>query len=430
MPDNKKTCFVVMGFGKKTDYQTGRVLDLDKSYQYIIKPAAETAGLNCKRADEIIHAGMIDVPMYDQLLTADVVIADISTSNPNAFYELGVRHALRPYTTITIAEDKMTFPFDVSHLAVRKYHHLGEGIDYGEVVRMTGELTKAIQTILEKPEKDSPVYTFFADLDPPSRRKIEMAVAQSSPKAIALAGSDITAQNAVPSPTISVLMEQTNAAIDKGDFETAKSLLTAVRTMAPKDSYVLQRLALATYKSKKPDALEALKSAVTILTELAPESSTDTETLGLWGAIHKRVWDLTKNSENLNTSILAYEKGFYLKNDYYNGINLAFLYDLRASLSTGSEATADSILAQRTRRRVLPLCETSLASNSPLSADSQYWLLATMAEAYIGLREEAKGEEFLKQAIALQRPAWMVETTQAQLNTLRSLLKAQRQLNT
>ena len=32
----------------------------------------------------------------------------------------------------------MTFPFDVSHLAVRKYHHLGEGIDFGEVVRVKG----------------------------------------------------------------------------------------------------------------------------------------------------------------------------------------------------------------------------------------------------------------------------------------------------
>ena len=92
----KGTCFVVMGFGKKTDFQTGRVLDLNKSYQYMIKPAVEDAGLECVRADEIVHSGTIDVPMYHQLLTADVVIADLSTSNPNAFYELGVRHALRP----------------------------------------------------------------------------------------------------------------------------------------------------------------------------------------------------------------------------------------------------------------------------------------------------------------------------------------------
>ncbi len=104
------TCFVVMGFGIKADYQTGRRLDFDKSYQCLIKPAVLTAGLQCIRADEIVHAGIIDVPMYEQLLTADVVVADVSTMNPNAFYELGVRHALRPHTTIIISESKLEFP--------------------------------------------------------------------------------------------------------------------------------------------------------------------------------------------------------------------------------------------------------------------------------------------------------------------------------
>ena len=126
---DKQVCFVVMGFGKKTDYPTGRVIDLDKSYQTSSSRPPMAAGLDCIRADEIIHSGTIDVPMYEQLLNADVVIADVSTSNCNAFYELGVRHALRPYTTITIAEDKMVFPFDVNHIAIRKYHHLGDGID-------------------------------------------------------------------------------------------------------------------------------------------------------------------------------------------------------------------------------------------------------------------------------------------------------------
>lgn len=73
------TCFVVMGFGKKTDFETGRVLDLDQSYKNLIKPAVEAAGLKCIRADEIVHSGLIDVPMYEQLLNADVVVADLST---------------------------------------------------------------------------------------------------------------------------------------------------------------------------------------------------------------------------------------------------------------------------------------------------------------------------------------------------------------
>jgi hypothetical protein len=170
-------CFVVMGFGKKTDYPTGRVLDLDKSYKYIIKPAAEAAGYECIRADEIQHAGNINVPMYQQLLHADVVIADVSTYNPNAFYELGVRHALKPYTTITIAEDKLVFPFDVGQIAIRTYHHLGEGIDFGEVERMRGELEKAIKAVAKQADCDSPVYTLrsFATCARPRWRKRKLS---------------------------------------------------------------------------------------------------------------------------------------------------------------------------------------------------------------------------------------------------------------
>ena len=70
--------------------------------------------------------------MYQQLLNADIVIADVSTYNENAFYELGVRHALKPHTTIIIAEDKLIFPFDIGQIAVRKYHHMGEDIGFDE----------------------------------------------------------------------------------------------------------------------------------------------------------------------------------------------------------------------------------------------------------------------------------------------------------
>ena len=92
---NKKICFVVMGFGKKKDPETNRTIDLDQTYQQIIRPAVESSGLECVRADEITETGIIDRSMYALLYRADVVIADISTYNPNAIYELGVRHTLK-----------------------------------------------------------------------------------------------------------------------------------------------------------------------------------------------------------------------------------------------------------------------------------------------------------------------------------------------
>ena len=90
MADEKKLGFVVQGFGVKTDLATGKDYNLDRSYR-VIKRAVEDAGLRCVRADEVQRSGVIDVPMYENLLRADLVIADLSTSNTNAFFELGVR---------------------------------------------------------------------------------------------------------------------------------------------------------------------------------------------------------------------------------------------------------------------------------------------------------------------------------------------------
>jgi hypothetical protein len=421
----QKNCFVVMGFGKKTDYATGRVLDLDKSYTYIIKPAAEETGLVCKRADEIVHSGTIDVPMFEQLLTADVVIADVSTSNPNAFYELGVRHALRPYTTITMAEDKMVFPFDISHMAIQKYHHLGEDIGYGEAVRMKGALKAAIQTILENPKNDSPVYTFFADLEPPVRKIIAQAVARAAPAASFSPPAAAPSVSDGPAQTVSELLKQADVAMSSSDFITAKSLLKVVRNIAPKDPFVAQKLALATYKSKSPTPVQALEEACTILSELKPETSTDTETLGLWGAVHKRVWDLTGQRANLDGAIFGYEKGFSLKNDFWNGINLAFLYNVRAAASTGRDAVADQVLAERTRRQVLAICESALKGESAGgAAPEKYWLFATMAEAWLGLGDKQKADSYLAEAAAVtpEPAAWMIETTRDQLEKLTKVL--------
>src|SRR4051812_8914792 len=215
MADTQGTCFVVMGFGKKTDFETGRTLDLDKSYQNLIKPAIEDAGLVCIRADEIVHSGLIDVPMYEQLLKADVVVADLSTSNKNAFYELGVRHALRPHTTVVIAEDGIkTFPFDVNHVAVRQYHHLGEDIGVSEARRFCKLLTDAVRTIMqtEPRAKDSPVYPSPNGLTPPDFAEVMEATAKDLGETKESGSDSGTAAAAIATATHSALMQQVDEA--------------------------------------------------------------------------------------------------------------------------------------------------------------------------------------------------------------------------
>lgn len=433
-----KTCFVVMGFGKKTDFETGRTLDLDMSYHNMIKPAVEAAGLECIRADEILHSGQIDVPMYEQLLKADVVIADLSTSNKNAFYELGIRHALRPYTTIIICEDGMqALPFDTNHIAIRRYHHLGEDIGASEARRFSSLLSAAIEEIVKKtpPDDDSPVYTFIKNLRAPQ---------------VATAGiSSTAAVTPVPAPatdpgnarTWSALMLEADKAQNAGNWLVAKSLLQTIRENfhtendANGDHDVLHRLALVTYKAAVPDEPSALQEARDLLLLLKPGSSNNPETLGLWGAVHKRLWEIKKNPADLDESIKAYERGFYLRNDSYNGINFAFLLNVRATETPDvAEAITDFIRARRVRRSVLKICQEWLSANNlsdDISGSSSqtgkflnnwYWVKATMAEAYAGLGDDQKSTKEFNEASDVVHEQWMTDTTSLQLKKLRELV--------
>lgn len=415
------TCFVIMGFGTKTDYRTSRELDLDKTYRHIIKPAVQDVGLDCVRADEIPHAGTIDVPMFEQLLDADLVVADLSTANLNAIYELGVRHALKPRTTIVIAEELFSNPFDVNHLLIRRYRHDGKALDIDEVERFRVELTRAIKEVMAAQKKDSPVYTFLNLVPPTLAARAKMAFSAAS----TLAGE--AAPESAANPAMAVLQNQVAEARRKGDFITAKALLGTLRQIAPRQSQWVQQLALVTYKSKSPDELGALREAAGILLELQPSTSNNGETLGLWGAIHKRLFEVTRDPALLNVAIAAYERGYHLLTDYYNGINWAYLLNVRASLAgKRADAITDYVTARRVREQIIAIADAKFAELDTIkdveNRDDRYWVLATKAEACVGLCQEPQAELCLKQADEFA-DNWMRESTQEQLGKLRTLLK-------
>lgn len=442
-----KTCFVIQGFGKKTDYTDGRVLDLDASYA-IIKEGVEAAGLQCIRADEIQHSTVIDVPMYEMLLQADVVVADLSTYNVNAAYELGVRYALRPCTTIVVAEEGFKNPFDVGHIAIRRYKHLGEDIGAKEAVRFKNELKTAIAEILAANRADSPVYTFLPQLRPPQMPPAPAAAPASAPPPppqargglfSILAGSppgianDQPAAPPEPVATPKAMLDEALARINPppgqaSDFDGARALLLKVIAQRPNDPFVLQQLVVATYKSKQPDAPSALLEARRIMEEsLDPASTNDPETLGLWGAIHKRLWEIKADKDDLNAAVDGYERGFSLRRDWYNGINYAFLLDLRALewLKAGNrdEAIADSVLARRVRAEVGRL---ALAPAEEKDADptKRFWAVATLWEAALGRGDAAETARWGAVAEALAVPQWMQETRLEQGRKLVELQKA------
>src|SRR5262245_55304912 len=92
-------CFVLMPFGRKHN-AAGEVVDFDAVYATVIKPAIVAARLAPIRADEEQAGGVIHKPMFERLILCDYAVADLTSPNANVFYELGIRHAVRPRSTV------------------------------------------------------------------------------------------------------------------------------------------------------------------------------------------------------------------------------------------------------------------------------------------------------------------------------------------
>src|SRR5438046_8767627 len=114
-------CFVLMPFGKKPG-AAGTTIDFDAVYKYLVAPAISAAGLEPLRADEEQTGGIIHKPMFERLILCEFAVADLTTANANVFYELGLRHAVRPASTVLVfAEGGGQLPFDVAPLRAIPY---------------------------------------------------------------------------------------------------------------------------------------------------------------------------------------------------------------------------------------------------------------------------------------------------------------------
>ena len=105
-----KNCFVVCPIGEANSPARKRS---DQVFKFIISPVCKEKGFEPTRSDKSYAVDKIDQSIITQLETADLVIADLSDHNPNAFFELGYRTALKK-PLIHIATEEEVLPFDVS----------------------------------------------------------------------------------------------------------------------------------------------------------------------------------------------------------------------------------------------------------------------------------------------------------------------------
>jgi O-acetyl-ADP-ribose deacetylase (regulator of RNase III) len=153
----EKTCFVIMPYGKKKDAE-GNEVDFDNIYSELICEAIVQAGLKPIRCDEIESAGSIHEVMFEHLATAEVAVVDLTSLNPNVFYELGARHALMRGVTVLIRKRGGAIPFNIQDLRIIEYPsengRLSESREriqhFIENGLKSGDVDSPIQPILEK----------------------------------------------------------------------------------------------------------------------------------------------------------------------------------------------------------------------------------------------------------------------------------------
>jgi len=385
-------CFVDMPFGQKPDLKSGVVVDFDQIYNEAIKPAIEECGLQALRGDEERTGGIIHGAMFARLLLAEFVVADLTLANPNIFYELGIRHTAKPFTTVPIFANVSALPFDVALARAVGYQLMKGKLTKGAAQKLKSQLAKRLSDAISgAATHDSPLFQLipkFPGIDLPEAvteafkdriRKAEefreiLSAARAKPlrerrEALLKIRSDLGDLKTVQR---SVLIELMSSFRDAEAFEELVELYNSFPAPVKEHIIVKQQFALALNRRNQPNDRE---KALRILDELLKDRGHDSETLGIKGRIHKDTYKEAVQTGKimaaaaLDDAINAYTKGFEADpRDYYPGVNAINLLMQK-----------DDTDALKEVARLLPLVNFAVERRGGASSGN-YWVLATVLE--------------------------------------------------
>jgi len=162
--DKMKTCYVSIQYGTKP-IPDGSAFDFEALYHDLIKPTVEGAGLACSRADELRESANILKAALSAAMNSDVLIADVSSQNPDVLYELGIRHAANSGCSIVIYKGGTRLPFNISGNYALPYSATGPQLTPDEAKAFRSNLTRVLDESRDKPGRyRSPVHDFFPEL--------------------------------------------------------------------------------------------------------------------------------------------------------------------------------------------------------------------------------------------------------------------------
>lgn len=308
---DNKTCFVVMGFGTKKIPNTNIEVDLNIVYNELIKPTiiskklTSVYGQEQFRADEVYTTQSITKTFIEGIFKADIVIADITTLNQNAIYELGLRHAMKPKSTIILCDNhtaQIKF-FDIQDLPQIRYDS-DKLNEYSEFKRIQELLSSYIDNAKNSDDHfiDSPV--FQSNL----YRVISNSLTSSQ--------SNTTTSNSQQS--WSELTKVANALKDSQQYVEAEIIYKQILDSGFVDDEIVAGYLLSSYKKDETNVDNLKDSQQKLIPYLDIKTTTFHKILGIYGAIYLRIFYITKNKNDLLSAIHFYRLGMnYEDNNIY-----------------------------------------------------------------------------------------------------------------
>ena len=442
----KPHAFVAMPFGTKKG-SDGTPVDFNRIYAEYIAPAVKDADLEVFRADQELRAGEIRTDMFQELLLADLVVADISVDNPNVWYELGVRHALRARGVVLVCHNHVT-AFDV--YTDRKLHYsIKAGAPDPDTLKSDRQkLTQMLRATMESwhGRKVSPVYDLLPNLQEPDWKALKIGNVREfwekhdawvtridlARKRNCIGDLLVLAEEAPVAAFRAEAWAKAGVALRKAErfyfaLEHLEKALAVDPTNLPalrEKGMCLQRLALQNRPGHSPE--RAREHYLQVL-QAYPN---DVETLALLGRVEKDAWTQAWHREGrttaqmrddaayedglLRAAIDAYSRAFHANPaHYYSGINaLTLKYVARDLLKDETFVEHSSSMAGAVR----------FSAEAERDPHQVFWAKVTLGDFEVLAATPKAVADVYKAAIAKADKDWFaLSSSLRQLQLLRDL---------
>lgn len=413
---NRPLCFVLMPFGTKPD-GFGGTINFEAVYTQLIVPALEAVGFEPLRAGKE-QVGVSHKSLFEPLTLCEYVVADLTTSDAQVFYGLGIRHALRSPNTVLLVAEETRLPFNLAPVEPVFYRvsPRGEPADV-EAIRavLQQRLEHAHDTVPGRP-----IYKVVDDFSGIKRLKTDVFRDRVKYSVVIKAR---LAEARRQGPEAVRAVEETLDPLNDQEAGVVVDLLLSYRaTKAWKDMIALvakmpptligtvmvqEQLAFALNRMGLRDQAEK------VLLGLLEKRGSSSETYGLLGRVYKDRWqDALKRGEPslaqdfLKKAIVAYRTGFETDwRDAYPGVNAVTLMEI-------------SDPPDPHRKELVPVISYAVKRRIE-AGQPDYWDHATRLELAVLAKDRHVAFDALANARAIIREPWEPETTVRNLRLIR-----------